>query len=56
VGLAESAFDGSLETSGYFCVDAFGRNTASVAVNIFSRLIFFKKTLYKCRTFSTICR
>jgi hypothetical protein len=31
VGSAESAFDGSLESGGRFCVGAFGGNLASVA-------------------------
>jgi hypothetical protein len=34
-GLAESAFGGSLESGGLFCVGAFGRNMASVTVNMF---------------------
>jgi hypothetical protein len=41
-GLAESAFGESLESDGLFCVGAFGRNVASVAVKIFSHLIYFK--------------
>jgi hypothetical protein len=35
-GLAESALDGSLESGGRFCVGAFGRNLAPVAVKMFS--------------------
>jgi hypothetical protein len=31
-----SAFGGSLESGGRFCVGAFDRNLASVAVNMFS--------------------
>jgi hypothetical protein len=38
-GLAESAFSGSTESNGGFCVGAFGRNLASVAVKMFSHLI-----------------
>jgi hypothetical protein len=34
-GLAESAFGGSLESGGRFCVGEFGENRASVAVNVF---------------------
>jgi hypothetical protein len=44
-GLAESAFGGSLESGGRFCVDAFGRNLASVAVKMFSHLIKFLRNL-----------
>jgi hypothetical protein len=29
-------FDGSLESGGWFCVAAFGRNLTSVAVNVFT--------------------
>jgi hypothetical protein len=38
---AESAFSGSLESGGRFCVGAFGRNPASIAVKMFSHLIYF---------------
>jgi hypothetical protein len=31
---------GSLESSGWFCVGAFGRNLASVDVKMFSHLIY----------------
>jgi hypothetical protein len=34
----ESAFGGSLESGRYFCVGAFGRNRAQVAVKMFSHL------------------
>jgi hypothetical protein len=34
-GVAEPAFVGNVELDGLFCVGAFGRNMASVAVNIF---------------------
>jgi hypothetical protein len=46
-GLAESAFGGSLESGGRFCVGAFGRNLASVAKKMFSYLIYFIKAFYK---------
>jgi hypothetical protein len=51
-----SAFGGSLESSGRFCVGAFGRNLASVAVKMFSHLIYFMKKFYKFCTFNTICK
>jgi hypothetical protein len=35
VCLAESAFDGSLKSAGWFCVGAFGRNVHSVTVKMF---------------------
>jgi hypothetical protein len=35
-----SAFCGSLESGGRFCVGAFGRNLVSVAVKMFSHLIY----------------
>jgi hypothetical protein len=35
------AFGWSLESGGRFCVGAFGRNLASVAVKMFSHLIQF---------------
>jgi hypothetical protein len=54
--LAVSAFGGSLESGGQFCVRAFGRNLASVAMKMFSRLIYFIKKLYKLCTFSAICK
>jgi hypothetical protein len=38
-----------------FYVGAFGRNQASVAVKMFSHLIYFIKKFYKLCTFSTIC-
>jgi hypothetical protein len=44
--VAESAFGGSLESGGRFCVGAFGRNLASVAVKIFSHLIYLIKKFY----------
>jgi hypothetical protein len=45
---AESAYGGSLKSGGQFCVGAFVRNLASIAVNIFF-LIFslvYKEMLY----------
>jgi hypothetical protein len=41
-----------LESGGLFCIDAFGRNLALVAVEMFSYLMWFKR---KCCTFSVIC-
>jgi hypothetical protein len=49
-GLAKSAFGGILESGGRFCVGAFRRNLASVAVKMFSHLIYFKKKFYKLCT------
>jgi hypothetical protein len=46
----------SPETGGRFCVGAFGRNPASVAVQTFSPLIFFIKKLDECCTFNAICK
>jgi hypothetical protein len=37
----------SLESGGRFCIGAFGRNLASVAVKMFSHLIYFIKKFYK---------
>jgi hypothetical protein len=55
LSLAESAFSRSLESGGRFCVGAFCRDLASVAVKIFSRLIYFVRKVYK-RTFNTNCK
>jgi hypothetical protein len=55
-GLAESAFGGNLESGGRFCVGAFGRNLASVAVKMFSHSIYFENKLYKSCAFSAICK
>jgi hypothetical protein len=46
----------SLESGGRFCVGAFGRNLASLAVKMFSHLIYFKKKCYKCCNFNAICK
>jgi hypothetical protein len=54
--LAEFAFDGSLESGGRFCVGAFGRNLASVAVKMFAHLIYLKINFYKFCTFNAICK
>jgi hypothetical protein len=51
-GLAESAFGGSLESGGRFCVGAFGRNLASVALKMFLYLIQFIKRFCKFCTFN----
>jgi hypothetical protein len=48
-----SAFGGSLESSGQFCVGALGGNVASVAVKMFPHLIYSKK-LYTFCTFNAI--
>jgi hypothetical protein len=52
----ESTFGGILESGGRFCVGAFGRNLASVAVKIFSHSIYFMKTFDTFCTFSEICK
>jgi hypothetical protein len=39
-GMAEPAFDESLESCGRVCVSAFGRNMALVVVKTFSHLIY----------------
>jgi hypothetical protein len=46
----------SLESGGRFCVGAFGRNLASVAVKMFSHFIYFTNKFYKVCTFSAICK
>jgi hypothetical protein len=51
--LEESAFSESLESGGLFCVGAFGCNLASVAVNMFSHLIYL---IYKICTCNAICK
>jgi hypothetical protein len=45
---------GSLKSGGRFCVGTFSRNLASVAVKMFSHLIYFIKKLYKFCTFNEI--
>jgi hypothetical protein len=50
-GLAESEFDSNLEWGGRFCVGG-----VSVAVNLFSHLIWFVKGFYTFYTFNTICK
>jgi tRNA G26 N,N-dimethylase Trm1 len=45
----------NLESGGRFFVGAIGRNLASVAVKMFSHLIYLRKTFYK-RTFNAICK
>jgi hypothetical protein len=52
----ESVFGGSLESGGWFCVGAFGRNLASVAVKVFSQSIYFIKEFYKFCTFINVCK
>jgi hypothetical protein len=54
--LAKSAFGDSLESGRIFGVGAFHRNLASVAINMFSRSIYFINKFYKCCTFSAICK
>jgi hypothetical protein len=39
----------------WVCVCAFGRNQASVAVKMFSHLMYFIKKFYRC-TFNVICK
>jgi hypothetical protein len=51
-----SAFDGSLESGGRFCVGAFGRNLDPVAVKMFSHLIYLKDKFYIFCTFNAICK
>jgi hypothetical protein len=51
--VAESASGGSLVSGGRFCVGAFGRNLASVALKI-SHLIYFKIHFFKSCTFNKI--
>jgi hypothetical protein len=43
-----------MESGSRFCVVAFGRNMASVAVKFFSHMIYFIKVFYKCYTLSAI--
>jgi hypothetical protein len=43
--VAESAFGGSLESGGRFCVSAFCRYLATVGVNMFAHLIYFIREL-----------
>jgi hypothetical protein len=45
-----------LESSGSFCTGAFGRNLASLAVKMFSHLIYFIRTFYKLCAFNATCR
>jgi hypothetical protein len=47
-------FGGSLESGGRLFVDAFGRNLVSVAVKMFSHLIYFIKKFDKLCTFNAI--
>jgi hypothetical protein len=54
--MAGSAFGGSLESGGRFCVGAFGRNLASVALKMFSHEIYIFKEFYKFCTFNAICK
>jgi hypothetical protein len=55
-GLAESEFGENLESyRQLFCVGASRRNLASVAVKMFSRLIYFIQKFCKC-TFNAICK
>jgi hypothetical protein len=50
------AFAVSLASGGRFCVAAFGRNLASVAVKMFSHLIWFIQKFYKFCTFCAISK
>jgi hypothetical protein len=47
---------GILESGGRFSVGAFGRNLASVAVKMFSHIIYSRKKFYKFFTFNSICK
>jgi hypothetical protein len=44
VGSGGISFGRSLESGGWFCVGAFGRNLASVVMMFFSHLIHFLKS------------
>jgi hypothetical protein len=44
-----------VKSVGRFCVGAFGRTLASVAVKMILNLIYFTKKFYKC-TFNAICK
>jgi hypothetical protein len=55
-GLTEFAFGGSLESGDRFCVGVFGRNLVSVAVKMFSHLIFSSKKFDGFCTFNAICK
>jgi hypothetical protein len=46
----------SLESRVLFCVGAFRRNLTSVAVKMFSQLIYFIKKFYTFCTFNAICK
>jgi hypothetical protein len=46
----------NVEPGGRFCVGAFGRNLASVAVKMFSHFICLIKTFYNFYTFNAICK
>jgi hypothetical protein len=50
------AGDGSLESGSRFCVGAFGRYLASVAMKMFSNLIYCIKKCYKFYAFNAICK
>jgi hypothetical protein len=52
-GLVESAFGESVESGGRFCVCEFGSNVASVAVKMFSHLIYFRQCCNKLHCLST---
>jgi hypothetical protein len=45
-----------VESGGRFCVDVFVRNEASVAVKMFSHLIYLIKKCYKFCSFDAICK
>jgi hypothetical protein len=46
----------SIESGGRFCFGAFGRNIASVVMNMFAHLISFVHKCYKCCIFSVVCK
>jgi hypothetical protein len=45
-----------LLSGGRFCIGAFGRNLAAVAVKMYSYLIYFVQKFYKFCTFNAICK
>jgi hypothetical protein len=54
--LAEPAFGWSLQSGGRFRVGAFGRNLASVAMKMFSRVIRFVNRFYEFCIFNAVLK
>jgi hypothetical protein len=50
----ESAFGGSMQAVGHFCIVVFDKNLASFALNVVSHLIYFMNTFYKFCIFNAI--